>query len=208
VAEEVAVAIEPPTIRFLVVDEDRAACEQMKEFLEREGFEVRAVTDPTTVEAEVRRADLHVLVLELEMKQLSGLETIKRVRKIDTDLAIIIYTSHPSFESAQEAIRYAIDAYVTKPFREEDFRHLLAEVIAKKGLTRTPEDQLHRVIGNIIRDLRRDKDLTLKDMSRRTGLSVSLLSQIERAESSASISSLYTIAKGLNTRIGSLFGDN
>ena len=46
-----------------------------------------------------------------------------------------------------------------------------------------------------------EKDLTLKQMSRRTGLSVSLLSQIERAESSASISSLYKIATALDSRI-------
>ena len=44
-------------------------------------------------------------------------------------------------------------------------------------------------------------------MSRRTGLSVSLLSQIERAESSASISSLYKIALALESRIQDLFGE-
>jgi transcriptional regulator with XRE-family HTH domain len=43
-------------------------------------------------------------------------------------------------------------------------------------------------------------------MSRRTNLSVSLLSQIERAESSASISSLYKVAVALETRISQLFG--
>ena len=46
----------------------------------------------------------------------------------------------------------------------------------------------------------------LKQMARRTGLSVSLLSQIERAESSASISSLYKIAVALESRIQDLFG--
>ena len=49
--------------------------------------------------------------------------------------------------------------------------------------------------------------LTLKQLSRRTGLSVSLLSQIERAESSASIGSLYKIASALDTRISALFGE-
>jgi transcriptional regulator with XRE-family HTH domain len=44
-------------------------------------------------------------------------------------------------------------------------------------------------------------------MSRRTNLSVSLLSQIERAESSASISSLYKIATALESRIQDLFGE-
>jgi transcriptional regulator with XRE-family HTH domain len=63
------------------------------------------------------------------------------------------------------------------------------------------------VIGESIRSLRKEKELTLKQMSRRTGLSVSLLSQIERAESSASLSSLYKIAAALDVRVQDLFGD-
>ena len=57
------------------------------------------------------------------------------------------------------------------------------------------------------RRLRKDAGLTLKLLSRRTNLSVSLLSQIERAESSASISSLYKIASALDVRIQDLFGE-
>ena len=56
------------------------------------------------------------------------------------------------------------------------------------------------------RHLRKERNLTLKQMARRTSLSVSLLSQIERAESSASISSLYKIAVALDTRMTGLFG--
>ena len=75
-----------------------------------------------------------------------------------------------------------------------------------EGPRGTPEEQLHRGSGDTLRNLRKDKDLTLKQMARRTGLSVSLLSQIERAESSASISSLYKIAVALESRIQDLFG--
>ena len=60
--------------------------------------------------------------------------------------------------------------------------------------------------GRVIRDARKTQELTLKQLARRTGLSVSLLSQIERAESSASISSLYKIAMALESRIQDLFG--
>ena len=68
--------------------------------------------------------------------------------------------------------------------------------------------QLHKIIGDTIRTMRKEKELTLKQMSRRTGLSISLLSQIERAESSPSISSLYKIAIALDSKIQDLFGNN
>ena len=62
----------------------------------------------------------------------------------------------------------AVD-YIKKPFNVDEFREVLARVMRKKGLARTPEEQLHKVIGDTIRNLRKEKDLTLKQMSRRTG---------------------------------------
>ena len=62
----------------------------------------------------------------------------------------------------------AVD-YIKKPFNVDEFREVLARVMRKKGLARTPEEQLHRVIGDTIRNLRKEKDLTLKQMARRTG---------------------------------------
>ena len=97
--------------------------------------------------------------------------------------------------------------YLRKPFTVDELRTVVERVLKKKGLSRTPEEQLHRVIGETIRNLRKERSLTLKQMAKRTGLSVSLLSQIERAESSASISSLYKIAVALDARIQDLFGD-
>ena len=99
----------------------------------------------------------------------------------------------------------AVD-YIKKPFNVDEFRKVIARVMRKKGLALTPEEELHKVIGDTIRNFRKGKTLTLKQMARRTGLSVSLLSQIERAETSASISSLYKISVGLQVKIRDLFG--
>src|SRR5713101_3381537 len=77
--------------------------------------------------------------------------------------------------------------------------------LAAKGLALLPEEELHRNIGSAIRDLRKKRTLTLKQLAKRTGLSVSLLSQIERAESSASVTSLYKIAHALKIRLPELF---
>ena len=82
---------------------------------------------------------------------------------------------------------------------------VIARVMRKKGLSLTPEEELHKVIGDTIRTYRKDMNLTLKQMARRTGLSVSLLSQIERAETSAAISSLCKISFGLGVKIRDLF---
>jgi ribosome-binding protein aMBF1 (putative translation factor) len=96
---------------------------------------------------------------------------------------------------------------VKKPIDPVTFIDTVKRVLEKKGITRDPEAELHRTIGRFIREGRTRQNLTLKQLARRTGLSVSLLSQIERAESSASISSLYRIATALRVRMSELFAD-
>ncbi len=200
--------IEVPAVRILIVDDDRAICDYMQTLLEKDGFVVKTVSDPTLVEDEVRQGSYHVIILDLMMPKLDGIEVLKRIRGVDTDIAVVIFTAHPNLDTAVQSMKLDAVDYIKKPFNVDEFRDVLARVMKKKGLARTPEEQLHKIIGDTIRSMRKGKELTLKQMSRRTGLSISLLSQIERAESSPSISSLYKIAMALETKIQDLFGDN
>jgi len=205
---EAAVSIDVPAVRILIVDDDRAICEYMQTLLEKDGFTVRALSDPTLVEDEVRQGSYHVVILDLMMPKLDGIEVLKRIRAHDDDVAVVVFTAHPNLDTAVQAMKLDAVDYIKKPFNVDEFRDVLSRVMRKKGLARTPEEQLHKIIGDTIRTLRKTRELTLKQMSRRTGLSISLLSQIERAESSPSISSLYKIAIALDTKIQQLFGDN
>ncbi|MCL2777295.1 MAG: response regulator [Polyangiaceae bacterium] len=199
--------LQPPAVKILIVDDERAICDYMQTLLERDGYAVKTLSDPTTIEDEVRSGDYHLIVLDLMMPKLDGIEALRRIRKIDTDVAVVIFTGFPNLETAVASMKLEAVDYIKKPFNVDEFREVLGRVMRKKGLARTPEEQLHRVIGDNIRNLRKEKDLTLKQMARRTNLSVSLISQIERAESSASISSLYKIATALDSRIKDLFGE-
>ena len=200
--------IEVPSVRILIVDDDKAICDFMQSLLEKDGFVVKTLSDPTLVEDEIRQGDYHVLILDLMMPKLDGIEVLKKVRAVDSDIAVVIFTAHPNLDSAVASMKLDAVDYIKKPFNVDEFREVLARVMKKKGLARTPEEQLHKIIGDTIRTMRKEKELTLKQMSRRTGLSISLLSQIERAESSPSISSLYKIAIALDSKIQDLFGNN
>ena len=194
-------------VRVLVVDDDKAICEYMETFLAKDGFEVKTLSDPSSAPEEVKTGGYHLVVLDLMMPKLDGLQVLERIRKVDNDVAVVIFTGYPSLETAVQSMKMDAVDYLKKPFNPEEFRVVVDRVMRKKGLLRSPEENLHRVIGETIRNLRKDRNLTLKQMARRTALSVSLLSQIERAESSASISSLYKIAVALDARIRDLFGD-
>ena len=141
------------------------------------------------------------------MPKLSGIDLLGKIRQVDDDVAVIILTGYPSLETATSSIEHDVSAYIRKPFSIIEFRDHLLRIAKKKGLVLRREDQLHATIGRSIRELRKARSLTLKQMSRRTKLSVSLLSQIERAESSASVSSLFKVATALDVKITELFGD-
>ena len=113
----------------------------------------------------------------------------------------------PSVDTAIDAMKLKVSDYVKKPFDVDEFRQTVASVLKQKGILLNPEHELHRNIGQTIRNVRQQQGLTLKQLARRTSLSVSLLSQIERAESSASVSSLYKISSGLSIKVSTLFGD-
>jgi len=199
----------PPSsqLSVLVVDDEQDICDYLTDFLGGEGYRVVTVTDPTLALETLRGGDYHICVLDLMMPKLSGIDLLGQIRKIDDDIAVIILTGYPSLETSMQSIEYEISAYIKKPFSIDDFRQVIERIAKKKGLVLRREDELHQTIGRNIRELRKERQLTLKQMSRRTKLSVSLLSQIERAESSASVSSLFKIATALDVRIHELFGD-
>jgi len=194
-------------LNIMVVDDDRDVCEYLEDFLKSEGFGVRVMSDPTQVLGALKEDDFHVCVLDLMMPKLNGIDLLGQIRATDDDIAVIILTGYPSLETATSSIEHNVSAYIRKPFSINEFRDALHRIAKQKGLILRREDELHSTIGKSIRELRKARGLTLKQMSRRTNLSVSLLSQIERAESSASVSSLFKVATALDVKITDLFGD-
>lgn len=194
-------------VRILIVDDDPDVCEYLQKFLQRDGYDVNAITDPTQVLDELRENPYQIIILDLKMPGISGEELLREIRAIDSDICIIIYTGYPTVDSAVETMKHQVFDYIKKPFNIEDFRAIIRKAVQDKGLVVSPEARLNQEIGNKIRTLRKKKVLTLKQLANRTGLSVSLISQIELAKTSASVSTLYKIACALGIKIGYFFSD-
>lgn len=194
-------------IEILIVDDDKDVCEYMELLLTPIGYEVTAVTDPTKALETLKSREFHVVVLDIMMPGISGMELLEEIRHYDDDIAIIIFTGNPTVDTAVQSLKFDVDDYIKKPFNVDEFTQSLDTILRQKGLLTDPEEKLLETIGQNIRQARKAQNLTLKQMSRRTGLSVSLLSQIERAESSASVSSLYKLARALECPLTDFFGN-
>ena len=89
-----------PAVKILIVDDDRAICDYMQTLLERDGYAVKTMSDPTTIEDEVKNGGYHLIILDLMMPKLDGIEALKKIRKIDSDVAVVIFTGYPNLETA------------------------------------------------------------------------------------------------------------
>lgn len=194
-------------IRILVVDDEPDNADLFKALLGKEGYVVTTLNDPLLVAQSLKDDDYHLVILDMMMPKMSGTEVLEQIRSFDDDIAVIVATGFPTVETAVASLKASASDYVKKPVDPPVFIETVKRTLEKKGITRDPEAELHRSIGRFIREGRTRQSLTLKQLARRTGLSVSLLSQIERAESSASISSLYRIAAALRVRMGELFSE-
>ena len=124
---------ELPAVRILIVDDDKAICEYMQTLLERDGFQVKTLSDPTGVEEEVRSGGYHLIILDLMMPKLDGIEVLRRIRKLDTDIAVVIFTGFPNLESAVASMKLDAVDYIKKPFNVDEFREVIGARHAEEG---------------------------------------------------------------------------
>ena len=82
---------------------------------------------------------------------------------------------------------------------------MIEAAVREKGLLIDLETRLNSEVGRRIRERRKDRGLTLKQLANRTGLSVSLISQIELGKSAASMSTLHKLATALQVKMTHFF---
>jgi len=194
-------------VKLLIIDDDPDTGEVFRYFLAKEGYQAEVMTSAREGLELLRNRQFHILILDLKMPDMDGIDLLNKLREKDKDLAVIVVTGYPSVETAVASLKGGVSDYVEKPVEMRKLLRAVEKVVREKGLLRNPEESLLVSIGARIRSGRKAQSLTLKEVARRTGLSVSLLSQIERAESAASVASLFKISSALKTNLESLFED-
>jgi DNA-binding response OmpR family regulator len=192
-------------LNVLVVDRDEATNLELKDFLSEEGYQAFALFDPDQVVEEIKKGRFQLVLLDVSPPEDAGIELLQRIRRADSDLCVVAMTALATVAAAVRTLKIQAFDYLEKPLEMEELRAVISAAIRDKGLLVDLESRLNQVVGRRLRERRSAGELTLKQLANRTGLSVSLISQIELGKSAASMSTLYKLATALQVKMTYFF---
>jgi DNA-binding NtrC family response regulator len=122
---------------ILIVDDEEIVRESLTKWFIQDGYRVEAAENANAALKLMEKGPWDVVILDIKMPGMSGLELLKRLREIDKTSEVIMATAFASVESAVQALKDGAFDYVTKPIDPDHLSHLVANAIQQKTL----EDQ-------------------------------------------------------------------
>ena len=112
-------------IRLLLVDDEDDFRTTLASRLRKRDFDVTEVDSGYRALTSIRTTPIDVAVIDVRMRGMDGLETLREIRRIDTLIEVIMLTGHASVESAVEGMRLGAFDYLMKPC---DINELVAKI--------------------------------------------------------------------------------
>lgn len=138
---------------ILIVDDEPAERQSLAEILRLEGYQVSTVSSGEAAVDFLRTNVVDLMVLDLRMGGMSGLEVIKVVNQMSPDVEIILLTAYGSMESALEALRQRIHDYLLKPASPAQVLESVARGLARRAArlqARQPGEVVDRQELNVL----------------------------------------------------------
>jgi DNA-binding NtrC family response regulator len=120
-----------------VVDDEKDMLVLLKRIIsEKTPHEVTVTDDPLGVRNLLKKDDYDVVITDLKMPKLDGIQVLDTVKQNEPNTAVIIMTAYGTIESAIEATRRGAFDYITKPFRKERVLHVIEQAMKWQSLQR------------------------------------------------------------------------
>jgi len=114
--------------RILVVDDEVEVCNTLKKFLASKGYEVYTALDGETAVSKTKEVRPHIVLLDIIMPGMGGIDTLKEIKKVDPTIGVIMVTAVTDEELAKRALELGAYEYITKPI---DLNYLETVVMVK-----------------------------------------------------------------------------
>ncbi len=118
--------------KVLVVDDERSMREFLELMLEKDGFEVSSAENGQEALEAVRRKKFDLVITDIRMQPIDGLEVLRQCKSISPQTAVIIISAYASAETAVEAMREGAYDYLPKPFKIDEMRAAVTNALLSR----------------------------------------------------------------------------
>jgi two-component system response regulator HydG len=120
--------------QVVVADDEASARSGLGTLLRHEGFDVTLAEDGPTALARVQESAPDILVTDLRMPGMDGIELLRRAREIDPELIVVLMTAFAGVETAVRAMREGAEHYLTKPLQIDELVLVLRRALDRRTL--------------------------------------------------------------------------
>jgi len=131
--------------KILIVDDEQSVGNFLSILLEKEGYEVDAVSSGREAIQKITDSPPDIVLADLKMPGMNGLELLSKIKEFDSSINVVIMTAYASLESAVEAMRRGAFDYVMKPFKVDEIKLVVSRAIENK-LLREENIELRRKV--------------------------------------------------------------
>lgn len=117
------------SITLLIIDDDPAACRIFKKIIVKEGYHVLTATDASRGLRLIKEKSPEIVFLDIKMPRIDGIELLRRIRKINKEVIVIMLTGFATLDTARKAMELGAHDYVTKPFDLEAIKASIRDAL-------------------------------------------------------------------------------
>ena len=133
-----------------------------------------------------------LLLVDINIPHIDGLQCIKQIRETNTTSVIIIISGYDNFEYAQQAIMHGVDFYLLKPVEDHDFYQVMKQAVAK-SMQKRPRSR--QSIVEYIQEHYTDKDLSSEYLEQEFHISHSALFKLIKSQTGKSLNEYITMLR-------------
>jgi len=113
--------------KVLVVEDEVEVCDALKTFLSLKKYEVETALDGATALKKIENFKPHIVLLDIKMPGMSGIDVLKEIRKINPEIGIIMVTAIVDKKTANRAMQLGAHDYIKKPINLTRLETVLME---------------------------------------------------------------------------------
>ncbi len=128
--------------KALVLDDEEVILNTCREILEETGLEIITSTSPAECIDIASAGGIDLFITDIMMPELNGVEVVRRIRKTNPRLTVIVITGYPSMDTAREFMKLGAYDYIPKPFTPEELRNAVSQAIGEKDPKKSMRETL------------------------------------------------------------------